>query len=55
MTDFRHWVQLKWYEHQDEVFYWEHKLPEELPAVYFKKYRWYLKTLYKHEMKQKNV
>ena len=55
LMPFRHWIQLKWYEHKDEIFHWEHRNTDELPEIYFKKYRWYLKALYKHEMKQQNV
>jgi hypothetical protein len=50
---FRHWVQLKWYEHKDELFAWEKREPDETSKQYFIRYRWMLKALYKHEMNQR--
>lgn len=53
MINFRSWVQDKWYEYVEEVFTWEKKAPDLAPQQYFHKYRWMLKTLYKHELKQR--
>lgn len=47
---FRHWVTEKWYEHQREVRSWTGEYPAGSAAQYFRKYRWYLKTLYKLEV-----
>lgn len=51
-TTFKRWLTEKWYEHKDEIFDWERRITDETPEHYFKKYRWYLKALYKHERRQ---
>jgi hypothetical protein len=50
-TPFRNWLEQKWYEHVDEILAWEKHYPDELPAEYFRKYKWYLKRCYKYEQK----
>jgi hypothetical protein len=51
---FRVWVTNKWFEHKDEAEAWGSK-PCGTPQQYFLKYRWFLKTLYKHQLKQEKT
>lgn len=45
---FRAWLTNKWYEHKDEVDRWGGE-PFADAGVYFRTYKWWLKTLYKKE------
>lgn len=48
LSDFRSWLQQKWYEHRDECFNWNTAACEN-PGVYFNKYKWWLKREYKRQ------
>ena len=48
-SDFRLWVNEKWFEYKDEVDAWEHRQVTGTPQAYFLKYRWFLKAKYKAE------
>ena len=50
ITNFRHWLQEKWYEHCDEIRTWSHEEPKYVSSEYFQRYKWFLKNLYKKEM-----
>jgi hypothetical protein len=47
-TKFRHWIQEKWYEHKYECLHWKTPSCEDAQQ-YFKKNKWFLKSLYKQE------
>jgi hypothetical protein len=53
MKNVRSWVQDKWYDYVEEIMAWEKRIPDLNAQQYFRKYRWMLKTLYKHELKHK--
>lgn len=45
---FRNWLNEKWFEHKDEVLmYGGEPLPDS--SAYFKKYKWWLKSIYQRE------
>ena len=44
---FRLFCNDKWFEHKDELFYWEQKFPEYNSTYYFRKHRWLLKKMFK--------
>jgi hypothetical protein len=47
---FRNWLNEKWFEHKDEVLmYGGEPFPD--AGAYFRKYKWWLKTVYQKEMK----
>lgn len=47
-STFRVWVANKWYEHRDENEAWGCKVSGS-SADYFRKYKWFLKTIYQKE------
>lgn len=46
-TLFRRWLIEAWFQHKDEILDYTGKECDYDAAVYFKKYRWWLKTIYK--------
>ena len=52
ITTFKLWLNAKWHEHKDEIYAWERCDPTDTQAEFFRKNRWNLKRLYKHERKQ---
>lgn len=50
-SDFRFWVNEKWFEYREECLAWEGKMPKGSPKDYFNKYKWFLKEKYKQENK----
>jgi predicted acyl esterase len=50
-TEFRHWLQEKWFEHKEELMLWEHRLPEYDDKYYFNKHKWMLRRMFKEEKK----
>jgi hypothetical protein len=52
-SHFRRWIMEKWFEHQEEVYTWGEPPPSD-SAAYFRKYKWWLKSLYKRETRIKN-
>jgi len=48
-SDFRLWINEKWFEYKDEVEQWEHRQVTGSPQEYFTKYKWFLKAKYKQE------
>jgi hypothetical protein len=49
ISDFRVWLQEKWFEHKDEILVWEKRLPEYDDKYYFRKHKWMLRKMYKEE------
>lgn len=47
-SDFRSWLNKKWFEHTEECLNWNTSACEN-PSVYFKKYKWWLKREYKRQ------
>lgn len=47
-SPFRVWITNKWYEHKDEVAVWGGEICG-TPEEYFRKYKWFLKTIYQKE------
>lgn len=47
-SPFRSWVTNKWYEHKEEVAVWGGEVCGS-PGEYFRKYKWFLKTVYQKE------
>lgn len=47
-SEFRLWVTNKWYEHRDESEAWGCPVNGS-SADYFRKYKWFLKTVYQKE------
>jgi hypothetical protein len=48
LSNFRHWVQEKWYQHQDELA--SYRQPVCYSArEYFARYKFWLKREYKHQ------
>ena len=46
---FRHWLNEKWYEHKEEVaVFGGEPFPD--AGAYFRKYKWWLKSIYRKEM-----
>ena len=48
-SDFRFWINEKWFEYREECLAWEGKMPKGSPKDYFNKYKWFLKAKYKQE------
>lgn len=46
---FRNFVNNLWYEHKDEIYFWEHKDPEYDLKEYFNRYRWWLRIEYRKQ------
>jgi len=51
MKTFRSWLANKWMEHKDEVYEMTGKPCDYDLGLYFNKYKWWLKRLYKQEFK----
>ena len=51
MQTFRSWLNQKWLDHKDEVYSMTGKPCEYDLGLYFNKYKWWLKRLYKQECK----
>jgi hypothetical protein len=51
--EFRSFLNDKWYEHQDEIYTWEKKLPQYNREYYWRKHKWLLKNMFK-EQKRNN-
>ena len=49
---FREWLKITWEEHKMEVESYEGKPPNYDMCEYFSKYKWWLKRLYKSEVKK---
>ena len=49
--NFRTWLNAKWLEHKDEVYEMTGKPCDYDLGLYFNKYKWWLKRLYKDECK----
>ena len=47
--DFRHWCWETWRAHCDEVHNWTGEYPAYSARDYFTSYRWWLRTLYRHQ------
>lgn len=50
-SEFRVWLQHKWFEHKDELMLWERKWPEYDDKYYFRKHKWMLRKMYRQEKK----
>jgi hypothetical protein len=50
---FRHWLNEKWFEHKDEVLLFGGEAYSDVGA-YFRKYKWWLKSIYKQEQIKMN-
>jgi hypothetical protein len=48
-SEFRVWLQEKWFEHKDELIMWERKEPEYDDKYYFRKHKWMLRKMYREE------
>jgi hypothetical protein len=46
--NFRSWLMEKWFEHKDEVLMFGGE-PFPDSGAYFKKYKWWLKSIYRRE------
>jgi len=51
---FREWLKITWEEHRMEVESYEGKPPNYDMCDYFNKYKWWLKRLYKSEVKKED-
>jgi len=51
MQTFRSWLYQKWMEHKDEVYVMTGKPCDYDLGLYFNKYKWWLKRMYKDECK----
>lgn len=49
-SQFRVWLQEKWFQHKDELMTWEKKEPEYDDKYYFKKHKWMLRKMFREEM-----
>jgi hypothetical protein len=49
-TPFRNWLRKMWVEHCDEVEAWTGSPCNYDMAVYFLRYKWWLKAVYKREV-----
>ena len=49
-SEFRIWLQEKWFEHKDELMLWEKRLPEYDDKYYFRKHKWMLRKMFREEM-----
>lgn len=49
-SKFRRWIQEKWFEHKYECLDWKTKSCKDAQE-YFNKNKWFLKALYKREVK----
>ena len=52
ITNFRLWLQNKWFEHKDELFNWTGQFPEYDDKYYFQKHKWLLKKMFKEDNKK---
>ena len=50
--NFRHWLNEKWFEHKDEILVYGAE-SFATSSAYFAKYKWWLKTVYQKEQRQK--
>lgn len=48
-SDFKLWCQEKWYQHREEIESFTGKQVEYGSALYFAKYKYWLKREYKHQ------
>lgn len=48
---FRAWLQNKWMDYKSDVYEMDGIIVKEQPKEYFQRYKWFLKSLYKQEMK----
>lgn len=46
---FRRYVQEMWFQHKDEIEYWEHKNPDYDATEYFKRFKWWLRIEYRKQ------
>jgi len=51
---FRSWLNQRWVEHKDEVVEVTGKPCDYDLSIYFSKYKWWLRRVYKEEMKNGN-
>lgn len=50
-SQFRHWLNEKWFEHKEEMLnYGAESFPD--AATYFRRYKWWLKTVFQKEQQQ---
>lgn len=52
-SPFRHWLNEKWYEHKEEVLLFGGE-PFANVTLYFQKYKWWLKSIYRSEQKKED-
>ena len=50
-SQFRHWLNEKWFEHKDEILMYGAE-SFATSSAYFSKYKWWLKTVYQKEQQQ---
>lgn len=53
-SEFRRWLQNKWYEHLDELDAWKQTAPTGGPEKYFQTYKWWLKREFRFQNKQES-
>jgi hypothetical protein len=46
-SHFRRWLQEMWYEHCDEILLWSHSKVQYPSSEYFRKYKWWLRAMYR--------
>lgn len=51
-SQFRNWLQQKWFEHLDELDAWQQVKPDYNLEKYFQTYKWWLKREFKFQNKQ---
>ena len=54
VKSFRAWLNNKWLEHKSEVYDYTGKPCDYNLGIYFSKYKWWLRRVYKEEMKNGN-
>lgn len=50
-SPFRAWLFNKWMDYKQERFEWDNIIVNDPPSTYFQRYKWFLKHMYKEEMK----
>ena len=53
-TEFRCWLFNKWMDYKQERFEWDNIIVTDPPSAYFQRYKWFLKHMFKEEMKSRD-
>ena len=55
LSSFRHWLNRMWFEHKEEVLDYTGISVEYDMKIYILKYKWWLKAIYKKQLKENTL